>query len=139
MKKTILLALFCTPFSLQAQLTVEKIMQDPKTWIGTSPDGIHWAEDSKTIYFDWNPDANPGDSLYQYFLTDKKISKVSLAERKKKPSQRGVYNRLRTLKTYAKNGDVFLLDCKTYQIRQLTNTVEAEGSPTFSGDEQRIK
>ena len=138
MKKIILLALFCVPFSLQAQLTVEKIMQDPKTWIGTSPDGVHWSEDSKTIYFDWNPDANPGDSLYQYSLNDKKISKVSLAERKIVPARRGVYNRLRTLKTYAKNGDIYLLDCKTYQIRQFTNTVEAEGSPVFSGDEQRI-
>lgn len=138
MKIIILFALFCVPFSLQAQLTVEKIMQDPKTWIGTSPDGVHWAEDSKTIYFDWNPDANLGDSLYQYSLNDKKISKVSLSERKKVPAKRGVYNRLRTLKTYAKNGDIYLIDCKTYQIRQLTNTVEAEGSPTFSGDEQRI-
>ncbi len=138
MRKIVLFAFIFLPLSLRAQLTVEKIMQDPKTWIGTSPDGIHWAEDSQTIYFDWNPDANPGDSLYRYALDDKKISKVSLAERKEMAGQRGIYNRLRTLKAYAKNGDIFLLDCKTQQIRQLTNTIETEGSPAFSGDEQRV-
>ncbi len=122
----------------QAQLTVEKIMQDPKTWVGTSPSGVHWAEDSRTIYFDWNPDANLGDSLYKYSLSDKKTVKVTLTERKNMPSERGVYNRLHTLKVYAKNGDIYLLDCKTFQVRQLTNTVEAEGSPVFSGDEQRV-
>ncbi len=113
-------------------------MQDPKISIGTSPSNVYWAEDSKTIYFDWNPDANPGDSLYQYSLTEKKISKVPPAERRKLPTGQGVYNRLRTLKTYVRNGDVYLLDCKTYQVRQLTNTVEVEGTPAFSGDEQRI-
>ncbi|UCC44383.1 MAG: hypothetical protein JSU65_00175, partial [Candidatus Zixiibacteriota bacterium] len=37
------------------ELTVEKIMRDPK-WIGESPDWISWSEDSKSIYFWWNPE-----------------------------------------------------------------------------------
>lgn len=138
MRKTLLLALVLLPSGLKAQLTVEKIMQDPKITVGTSPSNVYWAEDSKTIYFDWNPDANLGDSLYQYSLNQKKISKVPPAERRKLPTGQGVYNRLRTLKTYVRNGDVYVMDCKTYQIRQLTNTVEVEGTPAFSGDEQRI-
>lgn len=123
---------------LYAQLTVEKIMKDPKTWVGTSPSSVYWSEDSRTIYFDWNPDANEGDSLYQYTLADKKISKVAPETRKELPAQRGVYNRLKTLKVYARGGDLYLLDCRTFQIRQLTNTVETESNPTFSGDEQRV-
>jgi dipeptidyl aminopeptidase/acylaminoacyl peptidase len=113
-------------------------MQDPKTWVGTSPGSVYWSEDSKTIYFDWNPDANEGDSLYQYTLADKKNVKVAPEIRKQLPSQRGVYNRLKTLKVYVKNGDLYLLDCRTFQIRQLTNTVESEENVSFSGDEQRI-
>ena len=66
--------------SLYAQktgtLTVEKIMRDPKQWIGTAPSNVRWSEDSKTIYFDWNPDRNLSDSLYAYTLADKKIVRV---------------------------------------------------------------
>ncbi len=124
--------------SAHAQLTVEKIMQDPKTWVGTSPSGIFWDEDSKIIYFDWNPDANESDSLYQYQLSDKKIVKVPPAVRRKLPGARGSYNRLHTLKIYTKSGDLYLLDCQTFKTRQLTNTVEIEGSPAFSGDEQSV-
>lgn len=133
-----LVALLMLQANAQAQLTVEKIMHDPKTWVGTSPSAIYWGEDSKTIYFDWNPDANPGDSLYQYQLTDKKTTKVTSADRRALPTERGVYNRLHTLKIYVRNGDLYLLDCKTFKTRQLTNTVEAEGSPAFSGDEQSV-
>lgn len=74
---------------LQAQslapLTVEKIMRDPKMWIGTSPSDITWGDDSKTVYFNWNPDKNPSDSLYAYSLAGKKISKVAPADRRRMP------------------------------------------------------
>ena len=48
------------------QLAVEKIMQDTK-WIGTSPSGIVWGYDSKSVSFKWNPDKAMSDgaqSLY---------------------------------------------------------------------------
>ena len=30
-------------------------MSDPK-WIGTSPSGLQWSADGKTLFFNWNPD-----------------------------------------------------------------------------------
>jgi dipeptidyl aminopeptidase/acylaminoacyl peptidase len=121
------------------RLTVEKIMQDPKTWIGTSPSGAFWAEDGKTLYFNWNPDKAKGDSLYKVVLSgDRKPQKVAPAERRSLPDGPGVYNRDRSLKLYDKNGDLFLVDCRTYQTRQLTNTVDREANPTFSGDERAV-
>jgi dipeptidyl aminopeptidase/acylaminoacyl peptidase len=119
-------------------LTVEKIMRDPKMWLGTSPSDITWADDSKTIYFNWNPEKNPSDSLYRYSLADKKINKVSVAERKKLAGRNGVYNRQRTLRLYEKNGDIYLIGYQDFTIRQITNTVERETNPAFSGDEQSI-
>ena len=119
-------------------LTVEKIMRDPKTWIGTSPSNVYWSEDSQTIYFSWNPDKAPSDSLYRYSLADKKIAKVPQLERKQLPAAQGTYNRMRTLKVYAKDGDIYLLDRKNMAVRQLTNTVESESNPSFSGDEQSV-
>lgn len=143
MNKVVVLLLSLTVGVALAQpkptLTVEKIMQDPKTWIGTSPSGHFWSEDSKTIYFNWNPDKAKADSLYKIVLAgDRKPVKVSPAERRALPDNGGTYNRARTQKVYEKNGDLFLLDCRTYAVRQLTNTVDRESNPTFSGDESRI-
>lgn len=136
-----LLSLFCIqPVIAQSRtpLTVEKIMRDPKKWIGTSPTDITWSDDSKTIYFNWNPDKNPSDSLYSYSITSQKTNKVTLAERKKMPGRNGVYNRAHSVRAYEKNGDIFLINYKDFSIRQLTNTVERESNPVFGGHEKEI-
>ncbi|MDQ6480618.1 prolyl oligopeptidase family serine peptidase [Dyadobacter sp. LHD-138] len=134
--------LFFTISSAKAQklgtLTVEKIMRDPKTWMGTAPTDINWSDDSKTIYFKWNPDKNLGDSLYSYSLADKKTAKVSQSDRKRLPANDGLYNRSHTLRVYEKDGDIFLIGYQNFTVRQLTKTVERESAPIFSGDEQSI-
>ena len=105
-----------------APLTIEKIMRDPKKWIGTSPTDITWSDDSKSVYFNWNPDHNPSDSLYIYSLTSKKISKVTPPDRKKLPGRNGVYNRAHSARLYEKDGDIFIISYKDFVIKQLTNT-----------------
>ncbi|KAA0994152.1 S9 family peptidase [Dyadobacter sp. UC 10] len=112
-------------------------MRDPKIWIGTSPTDITWADDSKTIYFNWNPDKNPSDSLYGYSLKDKIISKIALTERKKLAGRNGVYNRAHDARLYEKNGDIFIVNPKG-QPWQITNTVERETDPVFSQDEMSV-
>ena len=121
-------------------LTLDTIMQDPKVAVGTSPSGIFWAEDGQTVYFNWNPERAKGDSLYKITLTgDRKPVKVSLAERRLlPPAETGLYNRAHTRRLYEKYGDLFLLDLKTGTLRTLTNTVERESNPAFSGDEQSL-
>lgn len=120
------------------ELTVEKIMQDPAKWIGTSPSNVFWSEDSKTIYFSWNPDKNKGDSLYKVVLPDKKPLKVSPEERRALPSQFGNYTKAFTQKVYEKSGDLYLIDCNSLKIRQITNTIERESNPNFNIDETKI-
>lgn len=119
-------------------LTVEKIMRDPKQWIGTSPTDIAWSEDSKTIYFNWNPDKNVADSLYGYDLSSKKINKIAPADRKTLPAKSAVFNKQKTQRLYEKNGDIFLISTTDFKIRQLTNTVERESDPAFSSDDQKV-
>ncbi len=45
------------------KLSVEKIMQDPK-WMGTFPSDVHWDISSEHIFFDYNPEKHPADSVY---------------------------------------------------------------------------
>lgn len=120
------------------ELTVEKIMRDPKTWIGTSPSNPYWSDDSKTIYFNWNPEVNAGDSLYKFGLSTVKPEKVSKAERITLPSPSNTYSKDRMKRLYIKNGDVYIVDIRMGKTRQLTNTVENEINPAFTQDEQQV-
>jgi hypothetical protein len=119
-----------------APLTVEKIMRDPK-WMGTSPTDISWSEDSRQIYFRWNPDKNKGDSLYVVTVNNLTPSKVTPEVRRTLPAQ-GLYNRARTAKVYEKNGDIYWVDIQRGITRQITHTVVTENNPVFSHDEKKV-
>ncbi|HEY4650182.1 MAG TPA: DPP IV N-terminal domain-containing protein, partial [Pontibacter sp.] len=142
--KTIVVALFglFTAGTLQAQnnssqLTIEKIMRDPK-WIGIAPSNIFWSEDGKKLYFNWNPEGNRRDSLYAVNADGKNIRQVSAKERRALPTMYGAYNRAKTQKVYENSGDIFLLDVKSGKVTQVTNTVERESNPAFTFDEQEV-
>jgi dipeptidyl aminopeptidase/acylaminoacyl peptidase len=119
-----------------APLTVEKIMRDPK-WMGTSPSDISWSEDSRQIYFRWNPDKNKGDSLYVVAVKNLTPAKVTPELRRALPAQ-GLYNRARTEKVYEKNGDIYWMDIKRGITQQITHTVVTENNPVFSHDEKKV-
>jgi dipeptidyl aminopeptidase/acylaminoacyl peptidase len=141
MKKlfTIFLIASCTAASAQTlgKLTVEKIMRDPK-WMGVSPSNVSWSDDSKTIYFNWNPDNAERDELYAITPGNIKPVKVSIDERKAMRPTTGDWNKKHTAKVYEKNGDIFIIDFKTGKTEQLTNTADRESTPTFSADESHI-
>jgi dipeptidyl aminopeptidase/acylaminoacyl peptidase len=120
----------------QSKLTVEKIMQDPK-WIGTSPSEISWSNDSKNIYFKWNPEKNLGDSLYFYSLKSEKIEKASVKDRLALSTD-GQYTLDNTKKVYAQNGDLYLYYPQTNNTLRITKTVDIESRPSFSVDGQSI-
>jgi dipeptidyl aminopeptidase/acylaminoacyl peptidase len=116
-------------------LTVENIMRDPK-WIGTSPHEIQWALDSKAIYFRWNPENAPGDSLYVATLPELRPAK--LAAPSSQPGQRIAYNATFTKAVFEKNGDLFLYDNASNRVQQLTNTSVRESLPNFSHDGKKV-
>ncbi|POY39184.1 S9 family peptidase [Solitalea longa] len=117
-------------------LSVEKIMRDPK-WIGVSPSALFWSDDSKNVYFNWNPDKNKSDSLYTVSTDNKQVIKVISAQRQNL-AQNAVYNKAHSIKLYEKFGDLFLQDLKTGMLRQLTYTVDQELFPSFSGEEDKV-
>ncbi len=119
-------------------LTVEKIMKAPHLLIGASPSNVYWSEDSRVVYFSWNPERNKSDSLYSYQVARKKISKVSSAEMKRLPASGGVYSKDRGLKLYIKDGDIYLLKTSGLSARRLTNTTETESEAIFSGNEEQV-
>ncbi len=138
MKKIILIYLTIISFNTSAQLTVEKIMRDPK-WIGTSPTNIVWSYDSKYIYFNWNPDKNISDSVFAFSIATKKIIKPTYTDAQFALAEaNGVYNSTKTKLVFIYQGDVFLLELKTNNLKQLTQTEAVETNARFIRNDEWI-
>ena len=127
------LSLIAQPVNNRSTLTIEQIMQG-EAFVGHLPEGIHWSEDGRTIYFSWQRGQDSLRSPYKVAITgDRTPLPLTLEEQKALPED-GDYNADRTLKAYEKNGDLFLLELATGKVSQITNTVGQERNPRFSGD-----
>ena len=129
--------LFSQAVPNQSTLTIEQIMQGEQ-FVGYLPQGIHWSEDSKHIYFSWNPDMDTLRNTYKVAVSGGEPTKLTTEELRQKPSRFGSYNKARTQKLYTKHGDIFLMDIPSKQTRQITNTLDRESNASFSGDEKHI-
>ncbi|HEY2720952.1 MAG TPA: DPP IV N-terminal domain-containing protein, partial [Chitinophagaceae bacterium] len=120
------------------KLTVEKIMRNPK-WIGTSPSNVQWSDDGQHLYFDWNPDNAPADSLYSVTLKDHHPTKLTVEQKRNlNTSTNIVWNETRTAFVYEKGGDIFLKDVLTGKTKRIVQTTEEESNPVFSFDNRKI-
>ena len=111
-----------------APLTVEKIMKDPK-WMGTQPSAPQWSVDGQYLFFKWNPDQAPADSLYYISTQNSTPQKAGALGRTTVMYSDVTFNPARTAYTYIKDGDVFLGGSKTVRI---TQTTEFESNPRFA-------
>ncbi len=113
-----------------APLTVEKIMRDPK-WMGVSPSNYRWSDNSKYLYFDWNPDGKDKADVYRLDVTTKKyeLSSDSIANLEQSPNY--IYNKDKSLAVYQREGDLYVKYNKENKVVQLTKTQEFESPITF--------
>jgi dipeptidyl aminopeptidase/acylaminoacyl peptidase len=131
------LLLLATFVSAQT-LTVEKIMKDAK-WIGTSPSGVFWSPDSKTVYFNWNPENKVSDSVYSFTLGATEPQKAGYNEIQKiNAINNGVFNNTYTQLVYVYRGDLFWVDIKSGKTTRITQTEDFESAPRFVGKDEWI-
>ncbi|HNP19411.1 MAG TPA: prolyl oligopeptidase family serine peptidase [Fulvivirga sp.] len=137
---TLLLVLTGLTLGAQAQndsqLVLREIMKG-EDFVGYLPGNVRWSDDSKYIYFSWNPDGDTLRSTYKADVATKKISKLTIDELKALTDD-GEYTKDYGKKVYASNGDIFLMDNKNFAVRQITNTLVRESNPGFSGDEKSV-
>jgi dipeptidyl aminopeptidase/acylaminoacyl peptidase len=129
------LTLFAQPQNTE-ELSLQEIMKGDD-FVGYLPTSVQWSDNSQFIYFSWNPDQDTLQATYKADASTKEISKLTIAELKAQTAA-GEYTTDYRLKVYASNGDIFLMDNKTYAVRQLTNTLARESNPDFSGDEKSV-
>ncbi|GAL78384.1 dipeptidyl peptidase IV [Algibacter lectus] len=136
-----LLSLAFTTFTFgqvnnDSALSIDEIMQGDD-FVGYLPTRVSWADNSKSIYFSWNPDNDTIPSTYQVDIKSRKISKSSFEALKQK-SNLGEYSKNGQWMVYQKDGDLFLMNTNNYSKKQITNTIDRESNPVFSGDEKSI-
>src|ERR1700693_553070 len=120
------------------KLAVEKIMRDPK-WIGTSPSNVKWSDDGQHLYFNWNPDHAPADSVYSISLKDHTPVKLSIRQKQNLTTlDDAIWNLARTAFVYEKDGDIFFKDTKTGKTKHIIQTTEKETGPQFSFNDTKI-
>ncbi|MCX2839401.1 S9 family peptidase [Salinimicrobium sp. MT39] len=125
-------------YAQTSDLTVEKIMQDP-SWMGTFPSNVQWGPHSEYIYFNYNPDNSPADSLYRISRKDlNKIEKVSWQDEQKLLPQRGDFNQARNKKVYTRDGDLFLYDLRKKKEEKLLELSGSLSDPQFLYNENKI-
>ena len=125
-------------FAQESTLSVEKIMQDP-LWMGTFPTEISWGVNSENIYFMYNPEANPSDSLYRINIKNTgKIIPVDWKEQNELLPKYGDFNKKRTKKVYSRNGSLFIFDLKRQKEQELLDLGENISEPKFLANENLI-
>ena len=133
-------------FSQSSSLTVQKIMQELKTWVGRSPSRLSWSEDGDYLYFWWNPAGKfPSDSLYKIPRKGGIPEQVSPEERRSPLAlftgwqhDSHIYDSDFRRKVYSKDGDLYIHDRKKGTTRRLTETNERESGVRYSLDESAI-
>ena len=121
-------------------LTVDNIMRGPAL-VGYEPAQIRWSYDSQRVFFQWKQAADKPSAPLDTYVVGRDGSpprKLSDAETKQAPPAYGDISRDQRLTVFSRDGDLFLYDSTNGQVRQITDTTEAETDPHFLPDGKRI-
>jgi len=133
-----LLVLFLTEAAAQSKLSVEYIMRDPK-WMGTFPSSPFWSEDGSQIFFQYNLENDPADSLYKIALsTPAQITKVHWPEEKTLEKSGSTFNSDFSLRIYREGNSIILEDPKKKTTEAIVNWQESVSNLRFLANENRI-
>ena len=123
----------------QFELTIDNIMRGPNLY-GWPPQEVRWSPDASRVYFSWKQWNDPLEKDRDTYTVNRDgsgLRKLSDEEKKDAPPPNNTGDRTRDKRmvVYAEDGDIYLWNGKR---RALTRTTDAESSPHFTQDEQRV-
>ncbi|MFT7269883.1 MAG: dipeptidyl aminopeptidase/acylaminoacyl peptidase [Roseivirga sp.] len=135
-----LLLILCVSVNAQkkqlSDLTVKEIMQEPDQFVGASPSRVSWSRDSKSVFFQWNPDGDDLSSFYKMPFSGGTPEEVE--DTNEGFPLRFEYNKDKTKILFERSGDIYTMDVKSMEETKITSTVDRESSPAFHDDESII-
>ncbi|MBN3519021.1 S9 family peptidase [Algoriphagus lutimaris] len=122
----------------QSNLSVEYIMRDPK-WMGTFPSSVRWDDSSQQIYFKYNAENDPADSLYKINLSSPSvISKVHWEEEKSLQRRFSSLNQDQSKRLYLEENKIIVEDLKKGEKTTVLEWFQNISNPTYLADENLI-
>lgn len=119
MKKNILIliCIFCSSFFQAQVLKLEEIMKG-NDFIGNLPENERWSLDGTTIYFDWNPNKEWGNSTY-YWKKGMKAPQKASKEEAKFSKFRFVEKEGSGMYYWMDKGQIFLYTIKDKRVKKI--------------------
>ena len=130
------------PMAEGFELTVQNIMRGPEL-VGSDPSFVRWTDDGEWIYFRWKQGGQPWHEDPEFYrvrsaggtpekVTDEHMDSVGVF------LSTGDLTRDRRWKVVSYQGDLWLIDRRRGDARQLTDTDAYEGDATFGRDGRTI-
>lgn len=123
-----------------SKLTIETVMKGPQ-YAGYAPQNVRWAGNSQKVYFEWKRHTDAPRDPYDTYVANRDGSgllKLTPAEAEQAPPAQCNYDVRRERCVFTRRGDVWLYDFRTDKALRLTLTSEAEASPSFLADGERV-
>ena len=128
-------------------LTIESIMRGPEH-IGRTPSNVRWSDDGEWVYFRWLPGGHDWHADLELYRVHSSGGEPELVDEEMEDAlapilagssfgQRGSPAGVSPdglWRTVSSQGDLFLIERSTQNVRRLTYTEGAETAPSFSGD-----
>ncbi len=127
-----------TSYRNTSSLLIDTIMKG-EAFTGYSPERIRWSNDSRTIYFRWNPELNAEGSWYR-IGTDAPVP-VKVPEKEEKNIRNAysyTWNSKHDKLIYTENNSLFLEDLRKKETSCLLKNTGNIRSPRFTHDEKAI-
>ena len=150
-KRAVPLAVLLTAWSAAAaaaqqdngfELSVANIMRGPEH-VGEPPTDVRWSDSGEWVYFRWKPGGRPWHEergLYRVREGGGEPERLSdaAADSLAPLLERGDVSTDDRWRAVESDGDLFLIDRRSDEIRRLTRTRTRESSPAFSRDARTL-
>ncbi|NMH65325.1 S9 family peptidase [Shewanella salipaludis] len=125
--------LLATPPQVSAQLTLEQIMANPD-WMGILAKDAYWSDDSRSVYFARQASASPLRDYYRQGITQTTATQLGLDALHLASQQYGVFDADKRRKAYLYQGNLFVKDLHSGEIKQVTRQNAAIAGVRFLTD-----
>ena len=123
-------------------LSVASIMRGPEL-VGSDPSSIRWTDDGEWIYFEWKQGGRPWHEEPESYRVPARGGAPEQVSDAHMDSigpllARGELSRDRRWKVVSHDGDIWLIDRRSGELRRLTATEDVEGDPVLAPDARAI-
>ncbi|MGX9460758.1 prolyl oligopeptidase family serine peptidase [Shewanella sp. A14] len=118
------------PPKAKQPLTLNQVMANPD-WMGILAQGAYWSDDSQSVYFSRQAHQATQRDYYQHILGQSEANKLELNQLHLADQRNGVINQAKTQKAYIYQGNVFVKDLTSGEIKQITRQNDAIAGVSF--------